>query len=285
MKILITGVTGLIGKYLAKHLNSLGHSILGVGRNMTDNSDLFKYYQSEFMEDLEIEQEVDVIIHVAGQSPYNVTCINDYISGNIHTAKAVANLAIKKNVKTIVYLSSVSVYGDINVSTINEQTPVVNPKIYGMTKYIGEKIFEEIASKIPSIVLRLPGVIGKDSHSSWLSKVVKKAQQGLEIVINNPSSLFNNVVSLKDLSDFIAELIKKPLSGFDVINLGAINMMKIEEIVLRCVKHCKNLSSIKVEVVKHKPFTISIEKAHTMYGFKGSRIQDIIDMYLKEVCV
>lgn len=285
MKILITGVTGLIGKYLAKHLNSLGHNILGVGRYKTESSDLFIYYQNEFMDDLKIEQEIDVIVHAAGQSPYNATCINDYISGNINTAKAVANLAIKKNVKTIVYLSSVSVYGDINVSTINEQTPVINSNIYGMTKYIGEKIFEEIANEIPSLVIRLPGVIGKGAHSSWLSKVVKKAQQGLDITINNPSALFNNAVSLKDLSGFIAELIKKPLSGFDVINLGAINMMKIEEIVLRCVKYYKNRSSIKVEAVKRKPFTISIEKAQSLYGFKGSRTQDIIDMYLKEGCI
>ncbi len=285
MNVLITGVTGLIGKHLAEHFASLGHRVIGVGRRQVDNPDLDNYYQNDFTGKFEIVQEIDAIVHTAGQSPYNAICVDDFIYGNILTAKAVASLAIKKKVKVLIYLSSVSVYGDIAESVINEKTPIINPDIYGMTKYMGEKIFEEIAGNVSTVALRLPGVVGKGAHSCWLAKVVNNARQGLDICINNPASLFNNVISLNDLSNFIADLIETSLTGFDIITLGATNRIKIEKIVSTCVKNCKEKSKIKIEDNLNKPFTISIERAQRVYGFTGSKMQEIINKYLSEVCV
>ena len=71
------------------------------------------------------------------------------------------NLTVEK----IVLLSTVSIYGKINTKSINERTKINEQDDYGKTKFIMENDLKKFSRKhgISYTILRLPGVIGKNS--------------------------------------------------------------------------------------------------------------------------
>lgn len=282
MKILITGVTGFVGSNLADCLTAQGYEIVGVGRRIFCESNVNKYIQCDLSKGLPFNEPVDCIIHAAAQSSYNAARIADYINGNVLATQTIARFAIEKRVKKIIYLSSISVYGDITLSVVDEQTPIINPDAYGMTKYMGEKIFEEIADRVPCLVLRLPGILGRGAHSCWLAKTIQQAREGTDIMITNVTGLFNNVVSCNDLASFIRLLIEISFQGFDVVTLGVASSLTIQEIVTRCIMGYQSQSRVIEKGNSRTSFTISSKKAQEMYGFSGSRIENIIDTYITE---
>ncbi len=50
---------------------------------------------------------------------------------------------MKKKVKKFILFSSVSVYGEINIDLLDENTPIINPQAYRLSKLICEEILNE----------------------------------------------------------------------------------------------------------------------------------------------
>ncbi|OPJ64518.1 NAD-dependent epimerase/dehydratase family protein [Clostridium chromiireducens] len=126
--ILITGSTGLIGSQLVKFLaavnriNNLKIKIIALARNASKVSkvfgDLAKYPELEIiygdiLNDIQYEKQIDYIIHSA-----SITASKDFVEypvETIHTALSgtenMLKLAKDKKVKSIIYISSLEIYG------------------------------------------------------------------------------------------------------------------------------------------------------------------------------
>ena len=125
--ILVTGATGLIGGILARALvcasvsRGLGIRVLAVVRNLEKAETLFDGFTENGLEILvrdilapiEIEEPVDYIIHGAG-----VTASKDFVDRPVETilttlkgTENLLELARKKEVSAMVYLSSMEMYG------------------------------------------------------------------------------------------------------------------------------------------------------------------------------
>jgi UDP-N-acetylglucosamine 4-epimerase len=135
MKFLITGGSGFIGSNLAEYLLRQGHSV----RVLDDYSTGRKENLSGLSGDLEIIEgtmqspeicqkackDIDAISHQAafGSVPRSIRNPELYSSNNLHGFVTLANAARKAGIKRVVYASSSSVYGDLQVS----------PKVEGNT--------------------------------------------------------------------------------------------------------------------------------------------------------
>jgi nucleoside-diphosphate-sugar epimerase len=123
--VLVTGATGIIGSILVMALSvasdrhGLGVRILAFGRDFQKVKNLFKksgvsFFSHDIRDSLKIDDCVDYIFHCA-----SITKSRDMISdpaGVIQTSldgtKSVLELAREKQVKSMVYLSSMEVYGN-----------------------------------------------------------------------------------------------------------------------------------------------------------------------------
>ena len=126
--ILITGASGLIGQAIIKFLieygeqNSLEIKIIGLCRSKEKanailgrylNRENLKMVYQDIVDPLLIEESIDYIIHGASITSsgsfvkYPVETINTTLEGT----KNILELAKAKNVSSIVYLSSLEVYG------------------------------------------------------------------------------------------------------------------------------------------------------------------------------
>jgi UDP-glucose 4-epimerase len=149
MRILITGIAGLLGAHLHRHLLNKGHTIIGIDdlsggyiEFLSDRLDNLVFYQSKLGEDdishIFETHKPDVVYHLAayaaeGLSPF-VRCYN--YKNNVIASAAIVNECIKHNCK-LIYTSSMAVYGNQPAPYTEDMDPKpVDP--YGTAKYAVE---------------------------------------------------------------------------------------------------------------------------------------------------
>lgn len=288
-KILLTGVSGFVGNYLARYFLEKMFPLVGIGRRDTieieslkNKYNNFQYLKNDLIKPLEYNEEVDVIIHCASQSPFNCRSLSQYIDGNIISTRNIVNYAKKWKPKLIIYLSGISIYGKVQTEILNEKSDIINSDFYGQTKFLSEGLFMEDSLDVPVMILRLPGILGKGAHSCWLAKVVKKMKNHESISYFNADNLFNNCIHLLDLSCFVQNIITMQFDRKAVLNLASVEPKKIIDI-LNFIKVSLKSDSILNEIQADlSSFVISTKKAESEFGFLPRSVIDTIKMYLED---
>ena len=130
--ILITGATGLIGSELvfsilcANRLNNLNIKIYALVRNENKAKEIFKNVLDnpnfnliiqDITSNIQIEEKIDYVIHCANitNSKIMVEKPAEVVDVTINGIKNVLEFAKKNDIKSVLYLSSIEIYGE-NVS-------------------------------------------------------------------------------------------------------------------------------------------------------------------------
>ena len=204
MKVLITGASGFIGKFLSNYFIKKGWTIYGLSRkNPGFNHKNFIWVQSGIEQGSFHIEPVDFCIHTAALSPNLNATTFSYVKNNVIGTNNVIQSIYDSGCRIFIFLSAVSVYGDVSDSIINEDTQIINPSVYGASKYLSELQITEQKS-IKYAILRLPGVLGPEARTPWLVKTIAKIKNNENIIAYNRCGLFNNVVHVADLSSFIS---------------------------------------------------------------------------------
>ena len=84
----------------------------------------------------------------------------EYFDTNINKKKNIINFAEKKNIKNIIFTSSIAVYGN-QLFKKNEKSKLYPDTPYGISKLISEKLFEnwQVKSKDRVLTISRPGVV------------------------------------------------------------------------------------------------------------------------------
>lgn len=288
MKILLTG-TGFIGKFLIKEFLKDKHQVVGIYRKNKPALDTEEKTNIRLVElDLKAAspclEAFDVIIHTAAASPdpLLMPSVDEFISSNVQGTLRMADYAKKAAPRIFVYLSSISIYGNVLSDCVDHKTVPHSPDSYGLSKYLAEAILEVYSDFFPTICLRLPGVVGPGNFKAWLGDVLLKARRGQDINIYNPEVLFNNVFDLYELKRFVSELITKKFCGFDAVNLAASEPITIKEVVEYVVSQVGSDSRICEQKANKCSFCISIDKLENKYGFTPLSTKELICRYINE---
>jgi len=287
MRLLITGAGGLIGGYLADLFSSQGHEVVATYRATVPKSlataPKIKFLKLDIVEGLERIGPVDGIIHAAAHTHLipNSTAA-DYIHSNVTGTLNLARYAKSVDPRVVVYLSTLSVYGSIETSELQEDTPLNRPEMYGLTKYMGEMILREHADSFPTVCIRMPGVVGRGYFTPWLGSVLKRAARNEPITVYNPDSLFNNVVDLMEVQAFIAQVTETEQTGFKVVNLSSVEPINVRQVVELVVSTMGSSSPILEEQSTRQSFSISTEYLMREFDFQPSTTRDIVERYVSE---
>ena len=103
------------------------------------------------------KEEFDLVIHCSSATPFNcefkkIPYINSNIDGEL------SEFINRASVKQVIYLSTMAVYGDINVNVLSEKTIINNPNLYGLSKYLGKNHIKETFKNknVKLAIIRLP---------------------------------------------------------------------------------------------------------------------------------
>jgi len=184
--ILVTGGTGFVGTQLVKDLVESGHSVRVLSREDVYNPRV-NIVKGDLLDKESLKKalkDVETVIHLAGKISYNASK-EEIFKVNYEGTKNL--LEACKNVKKLLFSSSVAVYGEIKEPAIETQPPT--PKtIYGESKVAGEKAIQE--SGIPNICFRLSVIYGTN-NPIW-NDVFKMFSKGFPIPkTNNETNLLH----------------------------------------------------------------------------------------------
>ena len=153
--VLITGVTGFLGRYTVMHYQSLGWRVVGLGTRAEENApqDLARYVRMELPStDLAAvvrEVKPDVCVHGAGRASVELSMTDpaaDFRSGVDAVFNVLDAIRLHAPKCRVVYLSSAAVYGNPQTLPIVETHAASPISSYGFHKLIGEQLCTEFST-------------------------------------------------------------------------------------------------------------------------------------------
>ena len=184
MKILVTGATGFLGKYVIEELLDHEYSIVAFGRNekvgKALESECVQFVKGDLSSIEELRQafqSVDAVVHAGALStawgPWKA-----FYQANVIGTQNVLDLCREYAIKHLVYVSSPSIYAagkdqfDIKESDAPTENHLNN---YIRSKLASEKLFPNYPD-VPSIILRPRGLFGV-GDTSILPRVLRLSRK------------------------------------------------------------------------------------------------------------
>ena len=205
--------------------------------------------------------ELDYIIHCASNttSSYMISNPVETIDGIVAGTKAVLQLALEQKIKSMVYLSSMEVYGNISCTSDNRATEdmlghidILKPRSsYPLGKRMAEGYCAAYSSEygVPVKIARLAQTFGKGilpNENRSFAEFVRAAAEGRDIVLKTEGKSIGNSVDIEDAIDAIFFLLANGENGqaYNVVN--EMNTMSIKEMaeLVTCI-----IGKDKVKVV------------------------------------
>jgi nucleoside-diphosphate-sugar epimerase len=292
--VLLTGVTSFVGRHLAKNLAQSGIRVVATYRTakrslieaLAADSPNLELVQLDISDESgfdKLPRSIDAIVHVAGVSVMPGISIDDMLAVNVTGVRNVQRYAMRARASKFIYTSSLSIHGQITAAVVNEHTPINAPDTYGATKYLGERLLAEVADTMPTIAIRLPGVLGSGAHRAWIPTLVEKLVASNDVSIYSPNAKFNNATHVSDLSRFIIQILfNHDWRGFSAFPVGAAESMTILEIASLLHDKLGSGSILRESNLVKPSFTIDSSFASSHFGYVPSRIDAMIVQYLDD---
>ncbi len=170
MKILVTGGSGSVGKYIVEELHSHGHTV-GVLDLLPPKHSSALFHRADVLVLPEVEQAMagyDAVIHCAGiPHPLNDPA-EKVFDVNVNGTFNVLESAARNGIRKVVFTSSESTLGFAFMTNrmtplfipIDESHPMRPQDPYGLSKVIGEQICRTYSAKygIRTVCLREPWI-------------------------------------------------------------------------------------------------------------------------------
>lgn len=169
-KVLVTGATGFLGKYLTEQLLADGYEVLALGRNKAAGEALERmgatFCPGDFTDKdacADYFKGADYVIHAGALSTVWGTW-EAFYNTNVAGTKTVCELCLEHGVKRMVYISSPSIYsGKEHRFDIKENEYDKSNKLnfYIKSKILSEEVIREFDKKgLDTVTLRPRGLIG-----------------------------------------------------------------------------------------------------------------------------
>jgi len=246
MQVLITGATGFIGQHLLRRLLEEGYQVRALVRDPRKSGLLPQEGVEVFRGDLTdraslegIAQGIDLVINVAGvlgrwQAPWQ-----EMYRVNTLGVKHLLEACLAANIQHFIQISTCGVSGPLEEDGADEGYPCRPASAYEQTKYLGEQLALELASKegLPLTVIRPTFTYGPgDLHRLAFYRLIKRR---LFFFIGRGEATLHPIY-VEDLVKGIMLCMKHPPSPTEIYLLGGDRIVTIEELV-RCIANQLNV--------------------------------------------
>jgi nucleoside-diphosphate-sugar epimerase len=180
MKVLLTGATGFLGKYLLSELDAQKIQVDTVGRNVENT---FQCDLAKDILELGSDSMYDMVVHNAGKAhfvPQNEAEGKVFYDVNVGGTEKLldAILSLKNKPKCIVFVSTVAVYGLELGENIDETAPLLGNTPYAKSKILAEEMIQTWCANngVNFVILRLPLVVGENAPGNLgaMEKAIRK---------------------------------------------------------------------------------------------------------------
>jgi len=216
-KIAITGGSGFIGQRLRSVLDSeIGYETLNIDKSTNQNFEPVDIRNLDALN--EILKNTNIIVHLAAEHQDNVRPHSLYYDVNVNGTSNVCWAAVKNNINTIIFLSSVAVYG-FNEAEVDESSKVCPSNDYGKTKLMAEEILLQWQSEAPNrkLVIIRPTVVFGEGNRGNVFNLFKQIATSRFVMIGDGKNK-KSIAYVGNLVEFITQIIKDNITGVRIFN-------------------------------------------------------------------
>ncbi len=229
-KILITGITGLVGSFTARHFLKSGSQVVGLKRENSDFSliqdieNQIVWHEGDVLDILALEkaiENVNYVVHAAAMVSFAPKDREKMFKTNVEGTINVVNLCLEKHIKKLCFISSVAALGrkTPNEKTLNhlikidekatwEENPLNSN--YGKTKYLAEmEVWRGQSEGLDSVIVNPSLILGEADWNKSSTQLLKYVYD--EHIFYPEGNL--NYVDVEDVAACIYQLINSDISN------------------------------------------------------------------------
>jgi nucleoside-diphosphate-sugar epimerase len=231
---LIFGGSGFVGTHLSSYLESIGERFLIADLLEPIKKNLpFKITDVRERISLDTESYSDtIIVNLAAVHKTPGHASKEYFETNIKGAENVCDFARDKNINTIVFTSSIAVYGTYEEVKSEETLPM--PDIpYGISKLSAEYIHKQWQAEDPlkrRLIILRPGVVFGQYEKGNFTRLINSLKGKYFAYVGRKETKKANIY-VKDLVQVIYELSIDQSLSVETYNVSYNPSLRIQEIV------------------------------------------------------
>jgi UDP-glucose 4-epimerase len=257
-QVLITGVTGHLGRAVVKRFVAEGIQVLGVGRDVTRLNSLEVEFgggrlttaacdlsDSEAVADLVCSYDsLSHLIHLAASIPSD---LQDYAGPYRHNVDVTVLLLehLRQRLQSVIYLSSFDVYAIGAALPITTTTHTVPATYYGASKLAGEKYVQVFGwdKGLKPTILRCSSIYGPgETIARAMKSFLTNAIENRPINIYGDGSELRDYIYVDDAATAVWQCFKEGVGG--VFNLGGGRPVSIRELAELAISVAESSSPI-----------------------------------------
>jgi UDP-glucose 4-epimerase len=216
--VLIVGKNSYVGEFLLDHFAAQGAHVSAIGSS--DCNFLEAEQVGEFFKSL---PKVPLTILFLAVVNKNIRNSYSAFQDNVQMAWNLVTNLRDVNIESLIYFSSVDVYGRSPKLPMNETTSLDPDTWYGLSKSTSEWIVrEETNSSCATCVLRLPGIFGRSHQDrSVIGRLISSIRNEGKVYIDGDGEVLRDYVFAPDLCRVVERLIARKASGTFNLATGA----------------------------------------------------------------
>ena len=249
IKSLVTGGAGFIGSHIVEKLLSLGHQVVCVDNEYSDNENFYWNINAinvkgditdyKFMKN--VFGGVDYVFHCAAEARIGPAIENPVNATNINVMGTctVLQCAREAGVKRLMYSSTSSGYGNNPSPNIETQPDdCLNP--YSVSKVAGEKLCKMYTDlyRLPTVIFRYFNVYGeraprKGQYAPVIGIFIRQKEAGEPLTIVGDGEQRRDFIYVKDVAkaNIIAAIADVDYDVYgQIYNIGSGNNLSVNEI-------------------------------------------------------
>jgi UDP-glucose 4-epimerase len=241
--VLITGVTGFLGRYIARQFTQAGYVVAGIGTRPPENAprqDLSHYYQLVLpaLDLATIIQQLQpqICIHCAGRASVELSVSDpaaDFQASVSMTFQLLDTLRLYAPNCHMIYLSSAAVYGSPKSLPISESQTCLPISPYGFHKLIGEQLCREFFQiyNLPTTIARIFSAYGTGLRRQVVWDICQKALTQTRIKLRGTGNESRDFIHGADVAQAMLVLAQYSNRKASIYNLATGVETKIKDLV------------------------------------------------------
>ena len=274
----LTGGTGFIGQYL---IRDYGDQYEFVAITSRDDCSAFspkaRYVKDSYTREgfLRAFEGCEEVIHLGASIPEQVTEIGDMDAyyRNIASSEQLFMAYKTLEVKRIINISSVSVYGKMSEMPLKESMQYKPDSCYGISKATVEMLANMYGRKFgfTCLSLRVSQVLGymRGRNNGFFSMLLNNACQGKEIPIYGQGKAARDYIYVRDVAGAIVSALETDVPS-DVFNIGSgmpITNTELAEAYIAGIGSNSIIRHIDVEREDDRFWYLDTQKAQDLLHF------------------
>jgi UDP-glucose 4-epimerase len=240
--LLITGIAGFIGRYVARHFAEQGWSVIGTDNSPPENAplaNLTAYRRLQLPDpglgNLLKEYSPQVCIHCAGRASVGLSVTDpaaDFYSNTLLTLEMLNALRLNAPNCRFIFLSSAAVYGNPQSLPISEEQATAPLSPYGFHKLQGEQLCLEFAKvySLPTASARIFSAYGPGIRRQVMWDICQKAIIQNSVTLQGTGQESRDFIHALDIAKGLLLIATAALMQGEAYNLGTGEQVTIAEL-------------------------------------------------------